>query len=84
MYSKSFLVSAAAVLLAGAPAALAGNFTDPRDEGNSVRQAELDEQFARSHQTSRPGTPPVTSRRSAYGYVSPHHPKAKRIPSQGN
>jgi hypothetical protein len=86
MYSKFFVLSAAAaVLLASAPAALAANFTDPRDRGNSVHQTELDEQFARGHQTVTPGTPPsVTNTRSPYGYVPPHHPKPKHTPSRGN
>jgi hypothetical protein len=79
MCRKFFVVSAAAVLLASAPAALAANFTDPRDSGNSAHQTELDEQFARSHQTIIPGAPhPVTSTRRLYGYVPPHHSKAKR------
>jgi hypothetical protein len=80
MHRKSFVMAAAAaVMLAGAPDALAGNFTDPRDEGNSVHQTELDEQFARRHQAIIPGAP-VPRTRSAYGYVPPHHSKAKRTP----
>jgi len=86
MYGKSFVVpAAAALLLAGAATALAGNFTDERDSGNSAHQTELDEQYARSHHTIVPGTlPPRTSTRGSYGYVSPHHSKTKRTPSHGN
>jgi hypothetical protein len=86
MYRKSFVVSAAAaLLLPAAAAAPAANFTDPRDNGNSVYQTELDEQFARRHQTIAPGTlPPRASTRGAYGYVPPHRAKAKRIAPQGN
>ena len=81
MHSKSFVAcAAAAVLLAIAPAARAANFTDQRDSGNSVHQTELDEQYARSHSTIRPGTPSPVGR-YGYGYVVPRHPKAKRSPS---
>jgi hypothetical protein len=48
MYSKKSLVLFAAVVLLASPA-LAANFTDERDRGLSVRQTELDEQYARSH-----------------------------------
>jgi hypothetical protein len=80
MYSKRSLVlfAAAIMLLAGASVARAGDsVTDERSGGAGLNehQTELDEQFARSHQTvtrgtpARPGTP--------YGYVPPHHPAAK-------
>ena len=80
MTGKSLVVSAvAAILLAGASAANAANFTDPRDSGNSAHQSMLDEQFARSHPTIMPGTPAQRpGSRGAYGYVPPHHSKAKR------
>ena len=79
MYSKSFVVSAAAaVLLAGMAPALAANFTDERDSGNSVHQTHLDREYARTHPTIVPGTPPAPSTHSPYGYVPPHRSKVKR------
>ena len=78
MSSKKSLVlfAAAVVLLAGAPVARAGNDGPrDRDSGLSVRQTELDEQYARSHPTIVPGTPPRLS--TPYGYVPPHRPVAK-------
>jgi hypothetical protein len=78
MYSKKPLVAlaAAVVLLAGGTVALAANFTDPRDSGNSVHQTQLDREYARQHPTVTPGTPPALI--SPYGYVPPHRPAAKR------
>ena len=74
MYSKRSLVpfAAAIMLLAGAWVARAGNDGPrSRDMGVNEHQVELDEQFARSHQTLMP----VTS--TPYGYVPPHRPAAK-------
>ena len=78
MYSKKFLVlsAAAVMLLASVPVALAGaDGPRDRDSGLSEHQTELDEQFARSHPTTMPGTPvrPI----SPYGYAPPHRPAAK-------
>jgi hypothetical protein len=77
MYSKSFVVFAAAtVLLAGA--ALARDY-DRRDSGLSVRQMQLDREYARKNPTITPGTPPALSGpRGAYGHVAPHRPSTKR------
>jgi hypothetical protein len=78
MYSKRSLVlcAAAIVLFAGASVARAGDSrTDERSDGVSEHQTELDEQFARSHQTVMPGTPARPS--TLYGYVPPHRPAAK-------
>jgi hypothetical protein len=86
MYSKSFVsAAAAAVLLACAAPALAANFTDERDRGNNEHTTLLDEEYARTHPTIIPGTPPaLMGTRSTYGYVLPHRPKAKRTVSHGN
>jgi hypothetical protein len=79
MYRKRSLVlfAAAVVLLAGSPVARANDRPDKRSGGLglSEHQTELDEQFARSHQTVMPGTParPI----SPYGYAARHRPAAK-------
>jgi hypothetical protein len=77
MYSKKSLVLVAAVGVLLATPALAANFTDERDSGLSVRQTQLDEQYARRHPTIVPGTPPSLSTPYGYGYVPPHRPAAK-------
>ena len=80
MYSKRSLVrfAAAIVLFAGASVARAGdNQPDARSGGYGLNehQTEVDEQFARSHQTLMSGTPARPS--TPYGYVPPHRPAAK-------
>jgi hypothetical protein len=80
MSSKKSLVlfAAVVVLLAGAPVARAGDSVpDERSGGQGLNehQTELDEQYARSHPTTMPGTPARPS--SPYGYVPPHHAAAK-------
>jgi hypothetical protein len=86
MHSRAIVVfAAAAMLLASVPAARAANFTDERDVGNNLHQTLLDREYARTHPTVIPGTPPaLTNPRSPYGYAPPHHSKTKRIPSHGN
>jgi len=84
MYSKSFIVSAAAaVLLAGSTAAHAANFTDPRDSGwFSQRQLQLDREYTRTHPTIIPGTPPaLMTPGGAYGQVPPHRPAKRPLKS---
>lgn len=78
MYSKKTLAFAALfVPLAGA--ALATDFDDGRDSGLSAHQMELDREYARSHPTIIPGTPPALSTPGgAYGQVRPHRPTARR------
>jgi hypothetical protein len=73
---KSLVLFAAVLLLAGGPLARAGDITgSDRDGGSNEHQIELDEQFARSHQTTMPGTPARPL--SAYGYAARHRPAAK-------
>jgi hypothetical protein len=75
MYSKKSLVLFASAVVLVSSAALAANFTDRRDSGLSVRQTELDEQYARRHPTIVPGTP--ARKNTPYGYVPPHRSAAK-------
>lgn len=74
MYSrKAFVFAALLVLFAGA--ALAKD----RDTRLSLHQMELDREYARSHPTIIPGTPPaISTPGSAYRHVPPHRPAAKR------
>ena len=91
MYSKKSLVLFAAVVLASAPVARAGEIGPAdRDGGLSVRQTELDEQYARSHPVMSGGkcfvnigsgnyawTNCPARPPTAYGYVPPHRPAAE-------
>ena len=65
MYRKIFLVLlSAVVLLASTLDVFARRGRDRRSSGLSVRQTELDEQFARRHPTIVPGTSPKLRQRS--------------------
>jgi hypothetical protein len=79
MYRKtSFAVlAAAAVLVAGAPGALASHHGDSRDRGPNEHQTDLDQAYARTHPLIMPGTPVTIS--APDGYVPPHHPKTKHL-----
>jgi len=78
MSSKISLVVPAAVAMAlvSAPIAVASDRTDNRDLGPNAHDTELDQEYARTHPTVVPGTPPTLN--TPYGYVPPHHPIHKK------
>ena len=79
MSCKKFLVpsAAAVLLLASVSVAPANDASADRDSGLSAHQTELDEQYARSHPTTMPGTPARPTSAYGYGYVPSHRPAAK-------
>jgi len=73
---KTLVLFAAGALLAGTSPALAGHESrDDRDSGLSVRQTELDEEYAHSLPTIVPGTPARPS--TPYGYAPPRRAAAE-------